>query len=187
MFYTVTALDGRNPSFSPFSLSHPPRPPRPHRPPRLLQFLLSIAGRLDNVDNRITNDMELLSFTFSNFFFGDGLITPWSGGLLNIIAIAVVFTVQGYVAGYWLDISLVYIYTFVTAVGVLPLLKWVAGAAYERQVAEGEFRYLHGYVRSYAESITVLCGQRAEYALATRSLQRCGSTTLSFSKFSWHN
>jgi len=131
----------------------------------------ALDGRLDNVDNRITNDMELLSFTFSNFFFGDGLITPWSGGLLNIIAIAVVFTVQGYVAGYWLDISLVYIYTFVTAVGVLPLLKWVAGAAYERQVAEGEFRYLHGYVRSYAESITVLCGQRAEYALATRSLQ----------------
>jgi ATP-binding cassette subfamily D (ALD) protein 4 len=132
----------------------------------------SLDTRLDNIDNRLSGDMDLLASTFSNFFYGDGALNSWSGGLFNLIGVTFVFTIGGISNGYWLDVCLGFAFCIVITSLVTPILMWVSRVSYVRQIAEGDFRYFHGYMRTYAESVALLCGQRAELAIAGNRLQQ---------------
>ncbi len=61
-----------------------------------------VDSRLDNIDNRLAGDMELLSTSFSTFFYGDGSLNSHAG--LYVI-VCVSFIVIKSAVGFQISIS----------------------------------------------------------------------------------
>jgi ABC-type uncharacterized transport system fused permease/ATPase subunit len=134
-------------------------------------YTINSFTSLDNIDGRLTADIDLLCSSWATFFYGDGNIMSWSGGFFNLLGVYLVFVCGALYWGYYLDVALAHAFCLLTCSLIIPVLQWVSRLAYYRQAAEATFRNFHTYTRRYAESLTVLSGQPAELRAATKAFK----------------
>eukprot|EP00931_Biecheleriopsis_adriatica_P093343 TRINITY_DN67085_c0_g1_i1.p1 TRINITY_DN67085_c0_g1~~TRINITY_DN67085_c0_g1_i1.p1 ORF type:complete len:1643 (+),score=307.56 TRINITY_DN67085_c0_g1_i1:40-4968(+) len=152
---------------------------------KLYYVLSNLDSRVEAADQRITNDVDLLSqFTFE-FFLG-GVMKPDSGVLFKVCAFLVSCCIV------WMDVERTLPGMGGVAPGVASLLFLATFALVERfgrrcadlqrelQLREGAFRAAHARCRSFAEGISFYGGEETEKMLLDRSFQPVFDTFMTF-------
>lgn len=114
--------------------------------------MLSFDHRVDNPDQRITQDVDYFSTTFSSVLsscISAPLIIGWyTYQTVTIIAWFIPLLISGYFfLGY-----------FINKLIMSPIVKMV----FRQEQLEGDFRYAHARVRTWAESIALYGGGERE-------------------------
>ena len=123
----------------------------------LANYLINMQHSVDNIDQRIAEDVEVSTILLWQFLFGNtttkGLIESLSD---VIIAIMALFNLGFY---YFL---LVFLYNLLFLIINLIIMKPIVKLQFTQQVLEGFFRYVHLRIREFSESITFYRGVEIE-------------------------
>ncbi len=164
-------------------------------PEAKLYFVMnSLDHRVDNCDQRITNDQNLAMQYIFEFFYS-GVLRP-KGGVVFNIAYYVWLTVFTFkimnehddLRGTGLD-WMVFGLTIVTFLGcIIPTMivaKKVTNVQERQQEYEAEFRVAHARVRGNAESIAFYNGNATEKSLLNRKFQSIYMNLLLLARRKW--
>jgi hypothetical protein len=132
----------------------------------LLNYLSNVDPRVDNIDQRITQDVEAATLNAWNMVMGDGISLGIVGGVTSVATSVQQLAVAGF-----LPISSIFLYAF-SMIGVTVLfMAPVVRLQFEQQLKEGAFRLVHTRAKEFAESITFYAGVDVERAAAALAFE----------------
>lgn len=107
-------------------------------------------GQIDNPDQRIADDVNRVVFSSTELLFG------FCATLLSLAAYVLVLVgISG-----WLVVALV-VSTLIGNVAIATLVRQLAGLSVRQQGLEANYRYALMHLRSHAEAVAMLRGERA--------------------------
>lgn len=127
----------------------------------LLNYLSNVDCRVDNIDQRITQDVEAATLNAWNMIMGDGLSLGIVGGLASVATSVNQLVVAGF-----LPITSIFLYAFLMVSVTLLFMSPVVKLQFEQQLKEGAFRLVHARAKEFAESIVFYAGVDVERAAA---------------------
>ena len=128
---------------------------------RMVYSVNNLDGRLDNIDQRITKDVELLTVSAWQSSVGNFQV-PQSCLFGVFILITSIFVLRSPPAGYLVPLANLVTTSIVAAVVTAPVVKYT----YLQNKSEGTFRFLHTRTKVFAECIVFYGGQARERAAA---------------------
>lgn len=123
---------------------------------------------VDNPDQRIAQDVQLLTSSFGQLVYSCATV-PIQMGYYGYKT--------GELLGWWGPFAVLAYFLVGTSIS-----RWLAGPivarVYAQEAAEGDFRYTHTRVRTHSEAIAFFGGHDAEARMAARDFGRLYSATL---------
>ena len=121
--------------------------------PNLANYLVNLNHSVDNLDQRITDDVETSTILFWRLFFGElehkGLISSFSAVFISVSAL---FKLGA------LPFFFVLLYNGAYLLILFIVMKPIVKLTYTQQLLEGAFRYVHLRIREFSESIVFYHG-----------------------------
>ena len=114
------------------------------------------SDRVDNVDQRITQDVDRFSLQLSDVA-ATFLISP---------IIIIYYSVQCFKATGYLGPIIIYVYFFIGTVINKLIMSTIVPVVFKQEKAEGDFRFKHSDIRMNAESIALTGGVTNEFRKA---------------------
>ena len=111
------------------------------------------SGKVDNVDQRITQDVDRFSLQLSDVA-ATFLISP---------IIIIYYSVQCFKTTGYLGPIIIYVYFFVGTVINKLVMSTIVPVVFKQEKAEGDFRFKHSDIRMNAESIALTGGVANEF------------------------
>lgn len=130
--------------------------------------ILMYQYNLDNLDERITQDINLFTSQFTSFCVR----------ILCLPFVIIYYTVVLWDILGWLGPTCCYIYFFVGFMVSSRFMKAIVPLAYKRECLEGNFRYSHVQFRNFVETIYLLQGDEVESARMSNSFDKLFQNTI---------
>ncbi len=125
-------------------------------------YLVSMNHQLDNLDARVSSDVEKFGWHLTNCLFGNVYYT----GAIPIIGQSIAFTYLMIQSGdgAWRGVIICYVsFVFFALTNVL-LSNWAAKAKYAANIASEDYRHAHGRLNDNAEVVAFYRGGSNEKA-----------------------
>ncbi|KAF9166275.1 hypothetical protein DFQ26_008280 [Actinomortierella ambigua] len=128
--------------------------------PKLLYRILMMHENVDNPDQRITQDIDKLTDALRKLC-EELIITP---------VLIIYYTYQCWALAGYLGPLAIYIYFFISTFGTRLVINPIVDAIFDKESAEGYFRFLHMRIRQFAESIAFSHGEEEAKDSVDKSL-----------------
>ncbi|KAF9975222.1 hypothetical protein BGZ73_001204 [Actinomortierella ambigua] len=128
--------------------------------PKLLYRILMMHENVDNPDQRITQDIDKLTDALRKIC-EELVITP---------ILILYYTYQCWAMAGYIGPLAIYIYFILSSLGTRLVINPIVDAIFDKESAEGYFRYLHMRIRQFAESIAFSHGEEEAKESVDKSL-----------------
>eukprot|EP00944_MAST-04C_sp_MAST-4C-sp1_P008648 g8648.t1 len=133
----------------------------------LANYLVNIQNCVDNVDQRVAEDVEVTTIFLWQFFFGN----TTSKGIIESSSDVCVALVALYNLGY-AYVALILLYNVLFLIINFVVMRPVVKLQFFQQVLEGAFRFVHLHIREFSESITFYRGLNAAKSTSNRAFEK---------------
>ena len=133
----------------------------------LANYLVNIQNCVDNMDQRVAEDVEVTTVFLWQFFFGN----TTSKGIIESSSDVCVALVALYNLGY-AYIALIVLYNLIFLMINFIAMRPVVKLQFSQQVLEGIFRFVHLHIREFSESITFYRGSNAAKVASNRAFEK---------------
>lgn len=122
----------------------------------------NVAGHLDNIDQRITQDTDKFSSSLATLY--GTIFKPVLDIILLTSRLAMIVGLKGPL--------IMYLYYFISSILLRAIMPPFAKMTAKQQELEGDFRYVHSRLINYAEEVALLSGNKREKNFMNRVFDR---------------
>jgi ABC-type uncharacterized transport system fused permease/ATPase subunit len=133
--------------------------------PRVPYIANVLDARIDNVDNRMNGDLQRLTEELASLMFGDG--STENAGVVPMIFCTLGLLYSTFNDSWMPPVGTI-AFVLLCALVMQCLVQPIARATANVQEHEGSFRYAHGRLRVYTESIAFMRGEQREFWVVDR-------------------